>query len=214
MCSMFLPMGGNDDDERVRDAESEEREGGYNGVHDPQRTTREEEPREGGFPRRGGVPIRPPRAEDLRIDEANDAGRAGNERPPHVPGGGSIIDATVFAQLTSQLEQHLHVPLQMPDQERLERMKSETPEAYQVWLRVVDRQSKTDANLRELPYRMPYKVARLGQICGLVAVLALLALAGYIASLGSPGWAFGTGLTGVIGLAAVFNGARAQEGGP
>lgn len=101
----------------------------------------------------------------------------------------------------------------MPDQDRLERMKSETPEAYQVWLRVVDRQSKTDANLRELPYRMPYKVARLGQVCGLLAVLALFVLAGYIAYLGSPGWAFGTGLTGVIGLAAVFNGGWAQENG-
>lgn len=61
---------------------------------------------------------------------------------------------------------------------------------------------------------MPYKVARLGQVCGLVAVLALFALAGYIAYLGSPGWAFGTGLTGVIGLAAVFNGGRPQGNGP
>lgn len=92
-------------------------------------------------------------------------------------------------------------------------MKAETPEAYHVWLRVVDRQSKTDANLRELPYRMPYRIARLGQLCGLVAVLTLFVLAGWIAYQGSPGWAFGTGLSGVIGLAAVFNGGGSTGNG-
>ena len=196
-----------------RDQRSGSHDGRYDERHEEQEWASEEAPQPSGVPRRRGVSVRPPRPDDVPVDAAPDAADSDDNPPSHLSGGGPLVDATVFAQLTSQLEQHLHVPLQMPDQDRLERMKVETPEAYQVWLRVVDRQSKTDANLRELPYRMPYKVARLGQFCGLSAVLALFGLAAYIAYLGAPGWAFGTGLSGVIGLAAVFNGGRAQGSG-
>lgn len=100
----------------------------------------------------------------------------------------------------------------MPDQDRLERMKRETPEAYQVWLRVVDRQSKTDSRLREMPFMVPYRITRLGQFCALAAVLGLFVLAGIMAVVGNPGWSFGTGLLGVVSLAAVFNGGKSNDG--
>ncbi|MFI8664213.1 hypothetical protein ACIGKR_29750 [Rhodococcus qingshengii] len=87
-------------------------------------------------------------------------------------------------------------------------MKHETPEAYAVWLRMVEGREKSEQFLREAPYRVPARIASRGQWFGLAAVIAVLAFAGWAAYLDHP-WLAGV-IAGfdLVTLVAVFNGSQ------
>lgn len=115
----------------------------------------------------------------------------------------------LLAQVTAHLqENHLHLPLFTPDIEVMAKMKKETPELYDAYVKAIRSQTRADEVARTSPYTEPGRVALRGQVSGLIAVIAVLILAGYLAYLGHP--VAGSIIAGidVVALAAVFAGGR------
>jgi hypothetical protein len=142
--------------------------------------------------------------------------RSSNDDPSQVPersrelrDGGDVDDpdlqqitALVLAQLNS--EQHLHLPLATPDPEQLLRLKRETPEAYKAWLRIIEERARHDMWMERAPYALPAAIVKRGQILALVAVLAVLVVAGYALYLDHEWIATFLVAIDLAGLAAVF----------
>lgn len=119
----------------------------------------------------------------------------------------------LLAQVTAYLqENHLHLPLLTPDISEMARMKSETPELYEAYVRAIHSQIEADHVARTAPYFEPTKVARRGQLFGLIAVLSVLVFCGYLAFLGHSVSATIIAAIDLATLAAVFaSGNRARK---
>lgn len=122
-------------------------------------------------------------------------------------------DPVLLAQITAYLEEnHLHVPLLMPDIDKMSELRSETPELYSAYVEALRSQTRADELTRTAPYIEPAKAARRGQIFGLTAVLAVLLLCGYLAFLGYVISASIIAGFDLVALASVFaNGRRIEN---
>ncbi|MCG7456830.1 hypothetical protein [Corynebacterium sp. ACRPH] len=122
-------------------------------------------------------------------------------------------DPVLLAQVTAYLEEnHLHVPLLMPDIDKMSELRSETPELYSAYVEAIRSQTRADELTRTAPYIEPAKAAKRGQIFGLTAVIAVLVLCGYLAFLGYVISASIIAGFDLVALASVFaNGRRTED---
>lgn len=91
----------------------------------------------------------------------------------------------LLAQVTAYLqENHLHLPMLTPDIGEMTEMRKNTPELYHAYVKAVNSQIDADHTARTAPYKEPGRIARRGQITGLIAVLGVLVFCGYLAYLG------------------------------
>ena len=122
-------------------------------------------------------------------------------------------DPVLLAQITAYLEEnHLHVPLLMPDIDKMSELRSETPELYSAYVEALRSQTRADELTRTAPYIEPAKAARRGQIFGLTPVLPVLLLCGYLAFLGYVISASIIAGFDLVALASVFaNGRRIEN---
>lgn len=106
--------------------------------------------------------------------------------------------------ILAQIQNTLHLPLQLPDVAKLEELKNFDPELYKRFINMVADQHAHDLKMESAPFDVPARIAKRGQYLGFGVVLAVLVLAGFMVGTGHPGWA--TGLVGidVVALAAVF----------
>ncbi|MDK7140129.1 hypothetical protein QP414_12635 [Corynebacterium simulans] len=81
-------------------------------------------------------------------------------------------------------ENHLHLPMLTPDIDEVKEMRKNTPELYHAYVKAIDSQIDADHTARTAPYKEPGKIARLGQITGLIAILGVLVFCAYLAHLG------------------------------
>jgi uncharacterized membrane protein len=93
----------------------------------------------------------------------------------------------VLAKIEQRFEQHLHVPIYMPDVDELADMRERTPEAYEAWVRMTEQRSATENHMDRAEYDQPFQIAVRGQRYGVVALILVLAFCGYLASLGTAG---------------------------
>lgn len=185
----------------------------YSGIHESQGSAPEEEPQPFGVPHRGRVPDGPPGRRDVQRDARHDA-RTRADEPQHLAAESDTVDGASAHSLSfaAHLTQnHLHLPILTPDQEVMERMKKNTPELYDAYVESIRTQVRSDAYVREARYREPAKYTRRGQVAGLIAVFAVLALAAFVFYLGHP--LAGGIIAGidVVALAAVFGGNQGSK---
>lgn len=93
----------------------------------------------------------------------------------------------------------------MPNTQELVELKSESPEAYAAWLRMIEKRSDHDMWMEKAPYQLPATIAKRGQSLGLTAVVAVLILAAWALYLDHAWIAAFLGAVDIIGLAAVFS---------
>jgi predicted lipid-binding transport protein (Tim44 family) len=95
----------------------------------------------------------------------------------------------------------------------VEELKRRAPEAYDLWIETTRKRVDHDIWRSRKATRQPYLLASWGQWLGLIAVLAVLVLAGFGAYEGHGVVAGVLGAIDIIGLAAVFKGnqGRAQR---
>lgn len=106
--------------------------------------------------------------------------------------------------ILAKIEQHQHLPMQMPDLPALERMRAFDPSLYEQWRGMIERQHRHGMRYEMAPFETPARIARRGQWFGLAVVICVLALAGALVWKGEPGWAaLITGID-IVALAAVF----------
>lgn len=162
---------------------------------------------------RPGVSSRSARNSNLPRNARPDAQSGPQAHEPDLPGNEPIdgVDphiaqqvALVLAQINQH--QHIHLPEQAPNADQLAELKAKTPEVYELWIETTRSRNEHELWASRRAIRQPYLLASLGQWLGLVAVLAVLALAGYAVLMGSPILAGVLGVVDIIGLAAVFNG--------
>ncbi|MCI6584063.1 MAG: hypothetical protein MSC45_03195 [Mobiluncus sp.] len=170
--------------------------------------TSSEENREQGAPDvgRGSFPDGSDRGEVLPPD-AGDASRPEVIRPESgddagdsdVPSIASIQQTLAFIQ-----ENHLHLPLLIPDPETLNTLRESAPELYQSYLKAIDAEIATSSTERLKRFEVPEFYARRGQILGFVICLAVLSLAGFAMFKDMEVLAGTIAAIDVIALAAVF----------
>ena len=93
----------------------------------------------------------------------------------------------VVARIENKLEQHLHLPMEMPSVEQAEALREKAPELYHLWLRIAGQKADTESYVERAPYQVPERLARGGRPWALGALLIVLAFCGYVASLGGAG---------------------------
>ena len=92
----------------------------------------------------------------------------------------------------------------MPPPETLAQYSEAVPDGAERVLAMAERQAAHRVAIEAESVTSDYKLARAGQLVGLVVVLAVLALAGYLAYLGATTAAVAAVAIDVVGLAAVF----------
>ncbi|WP_156801811.1 hypothetical protein [Corynebacterium mastitidis] len=156
------------------------------------------------------VPGRPERPVDGTADQGNDASaEEGRElqRGTDTRGEPSQLpdERVLVAQVKAILQEiHYHPPLSMPDEGKAASMRRNTPELYQAYVKSLNKAVDAEYIERTSPFTQPSKDVRIGQICGVIVVIAVLAFAAYALYLDRP-WVAGiiTALD-VVALAAIF----------
>lgn len=120
-----------------------------------------------------------------------------------VPGADEPKLEEITSLVLQRVEQHLHVPILMPDVGELSDMKDRAPEAYAAFLRMTEERASADAFVDRAAYEMPYKLATRGQAFGLLALIAVLGFCAFIATLGTAGQIIG-GIIAAIDLVAII----------
>lgn len=167
---------------------------------------------------RSGQSFRPGGLDDLPANAGDDATASTTQE--HQPDSGGrehsrflgdqlaeeLSDNPVlFTQVTAHLqENHLHLPLLSPDHERMVRMRADTPELYEVYVQAIASQLHADEVARTLPYIAPPRAVFRGQVLGLIAVVAVLFFAGYLAYVNHPWTAGLVAGVDIAALASVF----------
>ncbi|MCL2782304.1 MAG: hypothetical protein FWD74_12625 [Actinomycetia bacterium] len=88
-------------------------------------------------------------------------------------------------------------------------MREFDPKLYEQWRGEISKQADHNRYLESAPYRVPGRVTLRGQIAGLVALVAVLAVAGYALYLHEPwiaGFLAGFNIVGVIAIFATGSG--------
>lgn len=149
--------------------------------------------------------------------EAGSAGSGSTEGPEGVeeipPEGVDRLVAVVMARIENRLEQHLHLPSELPPIEQAIEMREKTPELYELWLNLAKTRGETSAYVARAPYEEPSRAARQGRPWALVALFAVLGFCAYLASLGTTGTVMGgiIGALDLVGILAVFAGVNAPR---
>ncbi|MDO5670842.1 MAG: phage holin family protein [Corynebacterium sp.] len=100
---------------------------------------------------------------------------------------------------------HQQVVQSFPDPLTARELKEHAPEVYEAWIETTKQTIATDNHIRRAYVDNPRRIAMRGQLLGLIAVLGVLALAGFAAWLDHP-WLAGVLVAiDVVALAAVFN---------
>jgi hypothetical protein len=131
---------------------------------------------------------------------------AKGQQPPPVLAEPQVehLAAIVLQRVEQKIEQHLHLPITMPDLADLEQMREKTPEAYEAYLRMVEERSATDAYVDKARYDLPFKLAKRGQGYGLAALIAVLIFCGYVAQLGTTTAQVVAGIIAALDLVAII----------
>ncbi len=69
----------------------------------------------------------------------------------------------VVARIENKLEQHLHLPMEMPSVEQAEALREKAPELYHLWLRIAGQKADTESYVERAPYQVPERLARGGR---------------------------------------------------
>jgi hypothetical protein len=170
-----------------------------------------------------GIPDRPSRQVDLQGDANTDAEGRAPTAVEESGGVGTDDDAAPAAVeplpeavrqlvpvIVQQVQANLHLPSPMPDAAGIAELKRADPKAYSMWLRLTEKRANHDMWIEKAPIRTPARIARTGQLLGLVAVLAVLALAGYALYNHEPWVAGFLAAIDVVALAAVFAKSRTE----
>lgn len=153
-----------------------------------------------GIRRQGGDDL-PPHAEADPVD-------ASEGLPPGWPG----FDADLPEQLQIFVAQLIRQEIQtFPDPDTAAELRNKAPEVYRAWIETTKATIDTDNYVRRAAVDNPRDMARLGQILGIVAVLALFGLAAWAAFLDLPWLAAFLGGINVVGLATAFVRNRRSE---
>lgn len=126
------------------------------------------------------------------------------------PTGSPINGPAVPPELQIQLN-HQQITQNFPDPETSEELRTRAPEVYQAWVRTTADTINTDNYVRRRAVDNPRKIAILGQVVGLVAVLAVFSLAGYAVHENQPWLAGFLCSVNVVMLAGAFTGNRAKD---
>lgn len=168
------------------------------------------DPEMAGDSRGDAIPVRPQREVDGERNSQPHASPEARRAPQRNPLEGIDLDAlrdnpVLLAQVTAYLqENHLHLPILTPNREEMVVMREQTPELYALYVNGLQKSIDADFIQRTYPYTEPLKSADKGRWFGLVALLAVLALAGYALHLGHTTFAgIVIGLD-LLGLIAVF----------
>jgi len=108
----------------------------------------------------------------------------------------------VWAKIENQ--QHLHLPVSIPEGKALQELKQQDRKAYKFWFREIKRQAAHERWMEKAPFRTPARLARTGQFFGLAAVAVMAVLVAYVAYLDHPWLAGVLGVLDFVGLAAIF----------
>ncbi len=108
-------------------------------------------------------------------------------RPPGDEGEVEHIASLVFARIENKLEQHLHTQMEMPSADQAAELRERAPEVYQAWIDIARQKADTEAYIERAQYEVPERLARTGRPWALGALVLVLGLCGYIASLGGSG---------------------------
>lgn len=103
------------------------------------------------------------------------------------------------------------MPEQAPNADQLAELNAKAHEAYALWIETIRLRNEHEIWQSRKAIRQPYLLALTGQSFGLVAVLAVLALAAYAVHEGSVILAGVLGVVDIIGVAAVFNGNQGRR---
>lgn len=109
--------------------------------------------------------------------------------------------------LAAKLEQHLHLPIQLPDADALADLKLKDPQGYKFWMRNLDKQLAHQRFMESAKYRMPLKVIKSAQMWAFLALVAILALAAYALYLDEPwvaGFLVSLDVVAIVGIFAGF----------
>lgn len=151
---------------------------------------------------------RPRWGEDVSSDQPDGGQAADVQRAEGGELGGREDDSEAVDRLVpliaARLEQHLHLPVQPPDPDVLAELKRKDPRAHKMWLKQVAREMGHQRFMREAQYRMPLTVIRWSQIVCLLALVTILAVAGYALYLGHAVTAGVIVTIDVIGILSVF----------
>lgn len=127
----------------------------------------------------------------------------------------------VFAQVENKLEQHLHTQMELPPADQAAELREKAPEVYKAWVAIARQKADTEAYVQRAQYEVPAHLARTGRPWALAALVLVLVLCGYIASLGGAGKYVGGILAAVdlvtmvgmfMGLAPELESGREREG--
>ncbi|KAB2809278.1 hypothetical protein F9L07_19750 [Pimelobacter simplex] len=93
---------------------------------------------------------------------------------------GELVEAERIAPLVlAQIQQHLHLPIQVPDGEALASLKRNDPAAHRMWLKQVKKEMGHHRWMQSAEYRMPLRVMISAHVMALIALVVLAGLAGY-----------------------------------
>lgn len=161
----------------------------------------------------GESDARPQRSDDLPNDEGRDARSRSssdvvrNDRKDHGRDEPNKLEDTaerVLPLVLAKIDQHTHLPIQVPNVDALEELKRRDPKAYRFWFKQIRKQQAHEMWMEKAPFRTPATVSRNGQIAGLLAVAVMACLVAYVAYLDHPWLAGVLGVLDFVGLAAIF----------
>lgn len=120
--------------------------------------------------------------------------------------GSEEIPANLQFAITQLIRQEITLNQQYPDVDTAAALREKAPEAYKVWLETIQHNNQTENHIRVASVDNPKRIASAAQITGLIAVLAVLALAAFALYLDKPWFATIIAALDIVGLAAVFAG--------
>ncbi|QQU24942.1 hypothetical protein [Corynebacterium ulcerans] len=178
----------------------------------------EPQPQTPGVPYGPRQPHGPQRPNDVQASPETPAASSQNQYQPAAPPSFSADELRenpiLLAQVTAYLqENHLHLPLLTPDLDEMTRMRKDTPELYQAYVKAINAQIDADHKARTLPYVEPGTIAKRGQIFGLIAVVAVLVFCAYLAFLGHVISASIIAAFDLVALASVFASGKDEKQG-
>ena len=129
-------------------------------------------------------------------DASGTTGTTVDESEPDNAPGQPELHAIASIQQTLALiqENHLHLPLLIPDVEILKGLREDSPELYEKYLKAIDYEIETTRTERLKRFNIPAFYATCGQFLGFFAVIAVLGLSAYAVSMGAQ-W-----LAGILGV--------------
>jgi hypothetical protein len=106
----------------------------------------------------------------------------------------------------------MHLPVQMPNADALEKLRKADPKLYKIWVDLVADRVKHDMWMERAPYELPYKLAKRGQSAAIVGLIIVAILCGLAIYLDHPWVAAFLGGVDLVGIVAAFAGSDGASG--